>query len=91
MQTVSTTRSTRLQSCVLHAPDIPRGVGRIRFYSRNGEMLDVMDIRGGFGIVADDSSLDVPRVTFVTMLIPMGRTSGSHLSVHRTEGIGVVL
>lgn len=52
----------------LDTPDIPRGVGRIRFYGRNGEMLDVVDIRGGFGIVADDSSLDVHRITFVTML-----------------------
>lgn len=56
---------------ILDAPDIPRGVGRIRFYGHNGKMLDVMDIRGGFGIVADDSSLDVPRITFVTMLNDM--------------------
>lgn len=51
----------------LDASDIPQGNGFIGFSGRDGETLGVY-VRGGIGILDGESSLDVPRVTFVSML-----------------------
>lgn len=49
----------------IDAPDVPQGVGLVRFYGHDGETLDAY-VRGGLDIVADGSSLDVPCVSLMT-------------------------